>query len=300
MNTFIIILAIFIIYYIKYKPNVINNLIDNNFIFNIKKRIIEKFEDKYNLHNDLFDKQYVDIYNIISNDKKGMNNDVKLINDFLKNKIKDKNMLDFGCRTGYLTSMFNNNGYKIIGVDRSRNMLKKASLENSDCDYIRGDIKNNNLFKYNTQNIIHIGRNTINYYNEEDIVKIIKNCNNWLKDKGYLILNTYSKDINFYPREYSQLYNNNRKDNIDNVSFTYLKNFRYDNWFQKKKEKYKYNFYEKVVLENGKYRIKNNELTILPIKKIINILKKNNFKLSSKIDNRYKYQRNNIYIFQKI
>jgi len=263
--------------------------------------LFENFKDKYNIENDNYDKQYVDICNIIENDKKCIKNDIKNINKYLKNDIPKK-IVDLGCGTGHYTNGFLETGYEVIGVDKSRNMLEKATIENPRCDFIRGDIKNNNLFENNTLYNIFIGKNVLNLNTYSDIVEIIKNVSKWIIKGGNIIVNMYDENNmnKIFPREYSQYFKNKNKknDGINDVTFTHFKKFRYDTWI-KNISKNKYDLFEKIVLENGDNRIKKQELTILPKTKLIDLFIQNNFIIKNVIKNRYKYIKNNLLIFQK-
>ena len=112
-----------------------------------KKNVkIENFKDLYNIEYDPYDEQYASLSNIIYNDQKVIKNDVQQIINSIPNYI-EKRILHIGCGCGNYTKEFKNNNYKIIGVDRSKNMLKKATIEHSDCDFIRGDAINSDTFE---------------------------------------------------------------------------------------------------------------------------------------------------------
>lgn len=262
---------------------------------------IENFKDKYKIEVDSYDKQYVDICNIIENDKKCIKSDINEINKFIE-KEGIKNIIDLGCGTGHYTNGFIENGYKVIGVDKSRNMLEKATIENPRCDFIRGDITNEKLFEKETLFNIFIGKNVLNLNSHSEIIEIIKNISKWIKKGGNIIVNIYDENNlkKVFPREYSQFFinKNKKKDGIENVSFTYFKNFRYDTWLNKNK-KNNYNWFEKVVLKNGDHRIKKQQLTILPKTTLINLFIQNNFIIKKVIKNKLKYIKNNLLIFEK-
>lgn len=285
-----IILILFLFIYIIFMSKIVNYR---------NKIVYEKFIDKYNIESDDYDKQYVDICNIIENDKNKIENDV---NEILK-KINGKKIYVFGCGTGHYTSQFLKNNYSVIGIDKSRNMLEKASIENSKCEFIRGNIKKKTLFKDNELNNIFIGKNVINLNSHSDIIDIIRNIGKWIKKDGNVIVNVYNENKldKIYPRQYSQSFvnNNSHKDGIKNVTFTYFKKFRYDTWM-KKISKNKYDWFEKIVLENNKYRITKKNLTILPKKDIINLFINNNFIVKNIIKNRNSYLQNELIIFHKI
>jgi len=262
------------------------------------KQVCENFIDKYNIEEDDYDKQYVDICNIIENDKNKIEKDVKKILE----KISDKKICIFGCGTGHYTNEFLKNKCIVVGVDKSRNMLEKATIENTKCEFIRGNIKKKTLFKENELNNIFIDKNVLNLNEYSNIVDIIRNIGKWVKKDGNVIVNIYNNNKldKIYPRQYSQSFKNNNSDNdgIKNVTFTYFKNFRYDTWI-KKISKNKYDWFEKIVLENNNYRIKKQNLTILPKKNIINLFINNNFIVKTIIKNRDSYLQNDLIVFSK-
>ena len=182
-------------------------------------------------------------------------------------------------------------------------MIKKAKIENPSCEFLRGDAINSDTIKSNSYPYIYLGHNVINLNNHDEIVQIIQNCKKWLVKDGCLICHINDeKDLDLFPREYSQFYKNNgHNKDIDRVSFTYFKKFRYDKWFAPKKNlPNKYFQFEKITLENSKERVKRTDLTIIPKTKLIDIIKKNGFKLHKAIGNRFKHQKDNIIIFTKI
>ena len=165
----------------------------------------EHFKDKYNIESDNYDKQYVDICNIVENDKVQLKSDTeKIVKALGKHVIKD--MVDLGCGTGHFTNSFRDHGFNIVGVDKSRNMLEKATIENSKCEFIRGDIVNTDLFKKDSIENIFIGNNVLNLNSHAEIVEIVRNIGKWTNKGGNVIHTRMIKNINkIFPREYSHL-----------------------------------------------------------------------------------------------
>jgi SAM-dependent methyltransferase len=263
-----------------------------------KKKYNETFTDSYDVDYDPYDYQYASISNVIYKNNKVIKNDIKQILSNLPKGLPKK-ILDIGCGSGSYTNEFKNNNFKVIGMDRSSNMIKKANIENPSCEFINKDIINNNSIE-DTYPYIYIGHNVLNLNTHDEIVKIIKNCKKIIDKNGCLICHiSDNKEMDIFPREYSQFYKNNGNNkDIDKVSFTYFKKFRYDRWFSPKKNiPNKYYQYEKITLENNKERIKRTDLTILPKNKTIDIITKNGFKLHKVVDNRFKHQKDNIIIF---
>ena len=92
---------------------------------------IENFEDRLFIPNDNYDKQYVDMYNLVWNNNDNINDDIKNINEYaLKkystNKNKKINLLEIGCKNGLYSKKLKNLNYNIISEDKSKNMLKNS------------------------------------------------------------------------------------------------------------------------------------------------------------------------------
>jgi SAM-dependent methyltransferase len=92
----------------------------------------------------VFGKKYASFYDYIYWDKNYEEecNFIEAI--FSKNSIKVKSILDLGCGTGGHALILARRGYKVTGVDRSKEMLKiardKAKGENLDVEFVEGDI----------------------------------------------------------------------------------------------------------------------------------------------------------------
>lgn len=58
---------------------------------------------------------------------------------------KNRNYLDIGCGTGNYTSILQEKGYKMIGIDPSATMLEQAKLKYSEIDWRQGSAENTGL-----------------------------------------------------------------------------------------------------------------------------------------------------------
>lgn len=115
--------------------------------------------------------------------------------EFLVEKMKEYKVpkglvLDLGCGTGTLTQMLSQNGYDMIGVDNSSQMLSIA-MEKRDSSgenilYLMQDMREFEL--YGTVGAVISVCDSLNYLlEEEDLVETFRLVNNYLDPKGIFI-----------------------------------------------------------------------------------------------------------------
>ena len=89
--------------------------------------------------------------------------------------------------TEFTQEELNKLSYEIIGLDQSKHMLKVAKDYYSNCNFVNGDILNNNLFEFNSFNIVTCLGKTL--YEIKDKETFFENCYGLLEDNGVLIVN---------------------------------------------------------------------------------------------------------------
>ena len=99
-------------------------------------------------------------------------------------------VLDLGCGTGTLTQMLSENGYDMIGVDNSEQMLaiamEKRELSGENILYLLQDMREFEL--YGTVGAVISVCDSLNYLlEEEDLVQTFRLVNNYLDPKGIFI-----------------------------------------------------------------------------------------------------------------
>ena len=121
-----------------------------------------------------------------------------LISLLKENNIHDGIVLDLGCGTGNITEHLATNGYDMIGIDISSEMLDIAQEKKYDKEldilYLNQDMREFEL--YGTVAAIVSICDSINYITEyDDLVKVFKLANNYLDPKGLFIfdMNTIHK-----------------------------------------------------------------------------------------------------------
>lgn len=115
-----------------------------------------------------------------------------------KECFQPKLIVDLGCGTGNVTQILAKQGYHMIGIDFSEDMLaeakKKAETENLNILYILQDMREFEL--YGTVNCIISLCDSLNYITEEEeLLQVFCLVNNYLHPKGLFIfdLNTEYK-----------------------------------------------------------------------------------------------------------
>lgn len=226
---------------------------------------IENFEDKYGPnedYNDIYDKEFIDFYNIIYNEPKKSDYLEKLIYNQLKNK-KEPKILIVGSNCGNLLKALKKNFQQVSGLDKSELMLKKCHSNHPFLKTIKGDMSKENLFEPSSFDAIIFETTILNENNEKNINKILKNAYMYLKESGVMMCPIYEEKIlNPRPRYYTTNYIDNKK-NIH--GFTYLNDFNHDCYFIKKtknSEGFNYDYFDKIVLKSQKHRIKKTPMYI--------------------------------------
>ena len=155
----------------------------------------------------------------------------RIVSILKAHSIEDGLVLDLGCGTGTLTEMLSDQGYDMIGIDASEDMLAEArekqyarmdeSLNENESSfnpepeilYLCQDITNFEL--YGTVRAVVSTCDTFNYLTEpEQLLKSLKLVNNYIEPDGVLIF-----DINA-PEKYEEvLADNVFAENREDASF---------------------------------------------------------------------------------
>ena len=244
--------------------------------------IIEKFEDKFQDHekyDEIYDSQFVDMYEIVYRDFLDIDQDIKIVNQKIIDPVKNKDELSFlvcGCGVGKLCKAIKNKNDNVIGLDISENMLKKAQTLYPNIKFARGNLIKENIFGKKSFSHIFLDERTLYYNKPEQMNIILGNINEWLKDGGFLITHIY------YPKELAvacRYYSSNYIDNKGNLhGFTYLNNFSHDCYYIKdENEKDVYYYYDKLIFDTGDKKIKKTTFYIPEKEYVYDIILKNGF-----------------------
>lgn len=115
---------------------------------------------------------------------------------FNKFRIKPELILDLGCGTGDIAKLLAEDGYDMIGVDISPDMLNIARENNfhEKILYLNQDMREFEL--YGTVDVIYSALDCINYItSKNDLKKVFKLCKNYINPDGLFIfdINTEHK-----------------------------------------------------------------------------------------------------------
>lgn len=118
----------------------------------------------------------------------------KRIKEILKRYgIEDGILLDLGCGTGKLTRLMEEQGFDMIGVDNSFEMLDIAKETSKDSIlYLLQDMREFEL--YGTVRAVYSACDSINYIlEEEDLRQVFSLVNNYLDPKGIFIFDVNTR-----------------------------------------------------------------------------------------------------------
>ena len=112
----------------------------------------------------------------------------------LGNFKKGSKILDIGCNTGQYTTLFNNLGYKMVGVDLSAQAIELAKENdkflNLNIEYFQADVENLSLFKKNTFDGV-VSFSTLRYVS--NLPKALREINRVTKKGGKIALDFPNK-----------------------------------------------------------------------------------------------------------
>ena len=163
---------------------------------------------------------------------------------------------ELGCGTGNMTRRLARNGFDMIGIDISENMLTKAR-ENTESDlnilYLNQDMREFEL--YGTVDAIVSLCDSINYITDEkELLQVFRLVNNYLEPKGLFVF-----DINTIYKFREILGDNSFCETTEDAAYTWENyydeeegiNEFYTNFFIKDSETGLYRRYEEFHYEKG-------------------------------------------------
>ena len=249
----------------------------------------------------VYDDFYANIYDYLVYN--GIKNDYevgRIINSSTPNETSV--IADIGCGTGHQVANLSANNLKVIGVDISPSMIKKAKEQNPNGEFKVGNALDSSLFKMNSLTHVLCLYFTIYYFNDKR--HFFDNCMDWLMPGGYLIVHLVDRE-EFDPILPSgnplyvvspQKYAKERitKTKVVFTDFVYSANFNLD------KDNNIAVFDEKFKFNDGKIRKQQQKLYMEDTSTIVNMAQDCGFILQGKIDMmKCAYEHQYLYVFVK-
>jgi SAM-dependent methyltransferase len=283
----LILVVLFLIVYMLFK-----NEVEGKEGFSIETNEFTFKDGKSQVYDDF----YVNIYDqLLYNDVK---NDYEIKQIVNNTKPDEKSIiLDIGSGTGHHVAALAEQNFKVVGVDKSSDMIKKAKEMYPKLDFMRGDV--NNALTFQPQSFTHILCLYFTIYYMQDKLQFFRNCMNWLMGGGYLVIHLVDKYmfdtivppanplLLLTPQRYAE--NRITKSKVNFDEFQYLSNFEMNE--NDNTAKFVESFKNK---KSGKvFRKQEHDLYMEPYKEILAMAKDAGFIVQGKIDllqSGYEYQ----------
>jgi SAM-dependent methyltransferase len=244
----------------------------------------------------IYDDFYVNIYDqLLYNNVK---NDYEIKQIVNNTKPDEKSIiLDIGSGTGHHVAALADQNFKVMGVDKSPDMVNKAKEMYPTLDFMQGDVTNAMTFQ--PQSFTHILCLYFTIYYLPDKLQFFRNCLNWLMGGGCLVVHLVDKYmfdtmippapplLLLTPQRYAE--NRITKSKVTFDEFQYLSNFEIDD--NSNSAKFVESFKNK---KSGKvFRKQEHDLYMEPYKEILAMAKDAGFIVQGKVDllqSGYEYQ----------
>lgn len=288
----LVIFSIIIILYAIYKNNRTEGFTVTRQDFTFKDGVSEIYDDFYvNIYDQLL---YSDVKNEFEIDK------------IINNTKPDERsiILDIGSATGHHVAALAEKNFKVVGVDQSDTMVKKAKEMYPNLDFLQGDV--NNAMIFHPQSFTHILCLYFTIYYIPDKLQFFRNCMKWLMGGGYLVVHLVDKYmfdtiipaanplLLLTPQRYAEKRITNSKVTFDD--------FKYQSEFQLNEKDNSAKFVEtfKNKSDDKVFRKQEHQLYMEPYQDILEIAKQAGFIVQSKIDLiRAGYEYQYLFVFVK-
>ena len=151
-----------------------------------KKKENKKKELVFKTNTDLYDKEYVELYDTITYDYYRVQKEIQTI---LPSTTEDSYVLDVGSGTGHYVHELNQRDVKTIGIDQSNAMVKYSKKYNH--RYIEGNALDMSSFHPETYTHITCFYYTLYYIQNKD--QLFYNIYQWLTPGGLFIVHLANK-----------------------------------------------------------------------------------------------------------
>ena len=251
--------------------------------------------------NDVYDDFYANIYDYLV--FSGIKNDYEVGTIINSTTPSETSIIaDIGCGTGHHTASLSEKNLKVIGVDISPSMIKKAHENFPNSNFQVGDALDNGLFKMNSLTHVLCLYFTIYYF--KDKRHFFDNVMDWLMPGGFLIVHLVDRETfdpilppgnPLYivsPQKYA-------KERITKTKVTF-DDFVYNANFDLDENNNIATFGEKFKFKDGHTRKQEQKLYMEDTSTIVNMAQDCGFILHGKIDMvKCAYENQYLYIFIK-
>lgn len=253
--------------------------------------------------NDVYDDFYANIYDYLVFNE--VRNDYEvgiIVNSTMPN---EKSIIaDIGCGTGHQVDKLSAKNLRVIGIDISPSMVKKAAeaYPYYKQNFKVGDGLDSHLFNDNSLTHVLCLYFTIYYMNDK--MRFFNNCMNWLMPGGYLIVHLVDKykfDPILPPGNPLYIVSPQKyaKERITKTKITF-NDFVYDSNFKLAENDDNAVFEEKFKFNDGRVRKQEQVLYMEDLPTIVNMAQDAGFLLHAKIDMvKCAYEHQYLYIFIK-
>jgi SAM-dependent methyltransferase len=195
-------------------------------------------------------------------------------------------ILDVGCGTGHHVDALSQKNLKVLGIDISDSMIKKAKDNFPNRDFVVGNALDSSQFNHNSFTHILCLYFTIYYF--PDKRQFFDNCMDWLMPGGYLVIHLVDREkfdpilppgnplYIVSPQKYA-------KERITTTKVTF-NDFVYNSDFKFDKGANLATFDEKFKFNNGKVRKQEQKLYMEDTQDILTISQQSGFILQGKIN----------------
>lgn len=230
------------------------------------------------------DPVYTRLAELVSNEPQVFKYDIEKLKS-VTDVNENSTILDAGCGPGrHLEQIIKLcPGTMVEGVDRSKNMVKRAMIRNPGAEVTTASLTGPGLYKPSSLTHIFALHETLNHNTPAEINKILSNFYNWLKPGGYLAVHLLDpKNLDPGPREFSQYF---KAPDGSRHSLTYFEAFTHEAWWEKEKGRPNmYRYCEKFTFPNKKVKIKTHQLWIPARQDMASLIMNNGFRLREIID----------------
>jgi SAM-dependent methyltransferase len=266
-----------------------------------KEGMINSDKILYKEDTDVYDDFYASIYDYLV--YSSIKNDYE-VGTIINNTVPSETSIiaDIGCGTGHHVGNLAAKNLKVIGVDISPSMIKKAKEEYPHSQFIVGDAMDSSLFKMNS--LTHVLCLYFTIYFFKDKRHFFDNCMDWLMPGGYLIVHIVDRETfdpilppgnPLYivsPQKYAK--ERITKTQVTFNDFVYSANFNLD------KDNDMASFDEKFKFNDGKVRKQQQKLYMEDSATIVNMAQDCGFIVQGKIDLvKCAYENQYLYLFVK-